>query len=63
MSTLMFSYRIAYKIGIDHTLFQLVYGLHPLLPIEYLLPNKLSQESDPTPIQVLTNRLSKLEKL
>jgi hypothetical protein len=32
MSTVLFSYRIAYKVGTGHTPFQLVYGLHPLLP-------------------------------
>jgi hypothetical protein len=40
-----------------------VYGLHPLLPIEYLLPSKPSENRDPQPIRALTNQLSELEKL
>ncbi len=36
LSTVLFSYRTAYKIGTSYTPFQLVYGLHPLLPTEYL---------------------------
>jgi hypothetical protein len=31
-----------------------IYGLHPLLPIEYLLPSKLGENIDPQPIRVLT---------
>jgi hypothetical protein len=31
LSTILFSYRITFEVGIDYTLFQLVYGLHPLL--------------------------------
>jgi hypothetical protein len=30
--TMLFSYRIAYKITIGYTPYQLVYGLHPLMP-------------------------------
>jgi hypothetical protein len=32
------SYRIVYKVVIGYTPYQLVYGLHPLTPIEYVLP-------------------------
>jgi len=28
----LFSYRIAYKVAIGYTPYQLVYGLHPLMP-------------------------------
>ncbi len=63
LSTILFSYKTVFKVGIGHTPFQLVYGFHPLLPMEYLLPSKPSQNHDPTPIKVLTSRLSKLEKL
>jgi len=47
-----------------------VYGLHPLLPIEYFLPSglgenrdpRLGENKDPQLIRTLINRLSKLEK-
>jgi len=63
MSTVLFSYWTVYKVGIGHTPFQFVYGLHPLLPIKYMLPYKLGENRDPQPIKVTTNWLSKLEKL
>jgi len=36
LSTIIFSYQSACKVGISHIPFQLVYGLHPLLPTKYL---------------------------
>ncbi len=63
MSRILFSYRTIYKVGTSHTPFQFVYGLHPLLPIEYMLPYKLGENRNPQPIKVITNWLSKLEKL
>ncbi len=39
----------------SHTPFQLVYGLHPLLPIKYLLPSRLGENVDPKLVRVLTN--------
>ncbi len=36
LSTIIFSYQSAYKVGTSHIPFQLVYGLHPLLPTKYL---------------------------
>ncbi len=35
--TILFSYRITYKVVTSYTPYQLVYGLHPLMPIEYVL--------------------------
>jgi len=63
MSTILFSYIIAFKVGIGHIPFQLVYGLFPLLLIEYLLPFKPRQTYDPNLVRVLTSRLLELEKL
>jgi hypothetical protein len=63
MSTILFSDKTAFKVGISHIPFQLVYGLYPLLPTKYLLPSKLGQIYDPKPIRVLTNHLLELEKL
>jgi len=40
MLTILFSYRTTFKVGIGHTPFEFVYGLHQLLPMEYLLPSK-----------------------
>jgi hypothetical protein len=55
LSTFLFSYQTTYKVGTGHTPFQLVYGLHPLLPIEYLLPSKPGENINPQPLGVLTN--------
>jgi hypothetical protein len=63
LSAILFSYQTAYKIGTNHTPFQFVYGLHPLLPTEYMLPSKCSDNIYPQPTRILTNRLSKLKKL
>ncbi len=63
MSTFLFSYQTAYKVGTGHTPFQLVYGLHPLLPAEHLLPSRPGDNKDPQLVKVLINQLSELEKL
>ncbi len=63
MSIVLFSYWIAYEIGTGQTPFQLVYGLHPLLPIKYLLPSKLGENKDPQHVKVLISWLFELEKL
>jgi hypothetical protein len=41
MSTILFSYIIAFKVRTSHTPFQFAYGLHLLLPTKYLLPSIL----------------------
>jgi hypothetical protein len=38
LSTVLFSYKTIYKVAIGYTPYQLVYGLHHLMPIEYVLP-------------------------
>ncbi len=63
LSIVLFSYRIAYKVGTSHTPFQLVYGLHPLLPTKYMLPFKPGETKDPQLVRVLISQLFKLEKL
>jgi hypothetical protein len=47
LSIVLFSYQTAYKVGIGHIPFQLVYGLHPLLLIKYLLPLSLGENKNP----------------
>jgi hypothetical protein len=63
MSTFLFSYRYAFKVGIGHIPFQLAYGLYPLLPTKYLLPSKLGHIYDPTLVIVIISHLLELEKL
>jgi hypothetical protein len=41
LSTILFSYWTTYKVGINYTPFHLVYGLHTLLPTEYLSQSRL----------------------
>jgi hypothetical protein len=60
MSTILFSYRIAYKVI---TPYQLVYGLHPLIPIEYVLSIISGDHKDVEPTKVLITRITNLEKL
>jgi hypothetical protein len=38
LSIMLFSYIIAYKVATRYTPYQLVYGLHPLMPIKYIVP-------------------------
>jgi len=40
-----------------------VYGLHPLMPIEYIVLIVGGNQRDSISVRVLTNRVSKLEKL
>jgi len=60
MSIVILSYIMAFKVGIGHTPFQLVYKLNALLCTEYMLPSKLGQSYDPKLVRILTNCLSKL---
>jgi hypothetical protein len=43
---MLFSYRIAYKIATRHTPYQLVYGLHPLMPTKYIVQVASGNEKD-----------------
>jgi len=64
LPTVLFSYRTAYKIGTGYTPFQLVYGLHPLMPTEYTVPTRRTTgTTDFTPQRVLTARLVELNRL
>ncbi len=37
LSTMLFSYKIAYEVVTWYIPYQLVYGLHPLMPTDYIL--------------------------
>ncbi len=37
-STMLFSYKITYKVATGYTPYQLVYGLHLLMPKKYIVP-------------------------
>jgi hypothetical protein len=54
---MLFSYKIAYKVAIGYTPYQLVYGLHPLIPIKYIIL------VDGVDERVLISKIIKLEKL
>jgi len=63
MSTMLFSYKTTYKVTTRYTPYQLVYGLHPLMPIEYIVPVTSGNEKDNTPMIILISKITKLEKL
>jgi hypothetical protein len=45
---MLFSYRIAYKVATRYTPYQLLYGLHPLMPTKYIMPIASGNERDNT---------------
>ncbi len=61
--TMLFSYRITYKVATGSTPYQLVYGLHPLMPIEYIILVASGNERDNILMKVLTSTIIELEKL
>ncbi len=61
--TMLFSYSTTYKVATWYTPYQLVYGLHPLMPIEYIVPIAGGDERDNTLMRVLTSRIIELKKL
>ncbi len=40
-----------------------MYGLHPLVPIEYIISIVGGNERNNTPLKILINKITKLEKL
>ncbi len=47
--------------AISYTPYQLVYGLHPLMPTKYVLPTINGDHIDAKPTRVLTTIIIKLE--
>ncbi len=63
MCTILFSYRIVYKVATCYTPYQLVYGLHLLMPIIYVLPAINGNHINAELSRVLTTKITKLENL
>jgi hypothetical protein len=59
----LFSYKITYKVATWYTPYQLVYGLHPLMPTKYIMLIIGGNGRDNTLMIILTSKISKLEKL
>jgi len=59
----LFSYRTAYKVVIGYTPYQLMYGLHPLMPTKYIMRVASGNERNNTSMKVLTSKIIELEKL
>jgi hypothetical protein len=60
---MLFSYKIAYKVATWYTPYQLVYGLHPLMPTKYIVPVDGGNEKGNTSVKILISRIIELEKL
>jgi hypothetical protein len=60
---MLFSYIITYKITTRYTPYQLVYGLHPLMPTKYIVLVACGDERDNTLVRVLTSKLIEFKKL
>jgi hypothetical protein len=63
MFTMLFLYKTTHKVATWYTPYQLVYGLQPLMPIEYIMLIVNENEKDNTSVKKLTNKFIKLEKL
>jgi hypothetical protein len=63
MFIVLFSYKTTYKIATRYTPYQLVYGLHPLMPTWYIVQVASGNERDNTLMRVLISIITKLEKL
>ena len=62
--TVLFSYRTAYKVATGHSPFELVYGLLPLMPTEYIVPTqRTTTDLDFIQGKVLAARTTDLDKL
>ncbi len=61
---ILYAYHTTFKVTTRHTLFQLVYGLYPLMPVKYLLPmNNSYVNRNFFPICILTNHMAKFQHL
>ncbi len=60
--TNLFSCKTAYKVITWYTPYQLMYGLHPLMPTKYIVLVVGGNVRDNIIVRVLTNKITKLEK-
>jgi hypothetical protein len=58
MNIIMYAYWTTFKVTTRHTPYELVYGLHPLMPTKYVLPANPQTSKDFSLVQVLATRLS-----
>jgi hypothetical protein len=63
LPTFLFSYITTYKVAIKYTSYQLVYGLHPLMPIKYIFIVISSDHKERNLVRILTSIILELEKL
>jgi hypothetical protein len=57
------SYKTIYKVVARYIPYKLEYGLHPFMPIEYVLSAFNGDHKDVNHVRVLTSRIIKLENL
>jgi hypothetical protein len=58
--TILFYYRTTCKVATRYTPYQLVYGSHPLMPLEYILPITNIKHRKGNFFKKLTSRVLKL---
>ncbi len=58
LSTVLFSYQTTYKVATSYTTYQLVYGLHPLMPTKYVLLATSGDQKDEKSTKVLTTKIN-----
>ncbi len=63
LPTVFLSYITTYKVTTWYIPQELVYGLHPFMPIEYVLPTFTGDHKYVNHVKVLTSRIIKLENL
>ncbi len=63
MSIVLFSYGVAYKVATSYTPYQLVYGLHPLMSMKYVILAISGDHINAKRTRVLTSKIIELEKL
>jgi len=59
----LFSYRITYKVATRYTPYQLVYGLHPLMPTKYIVLVVGGDERENILVRILISTIIELKKL
>ena len=64
LQSALWAYKVAYKIAIGTTLFNLAFGMNAILPIEFLVPTlRVANKQLQWDGHKLSQRLDKLEKL